>query len=518
MFHKLSKYIYKFNLSKRLISIVLLGLIATTMAVCDKISDIPGLLSVPPADLRPRVLASFPSPQASTVGARPEIFVEFDREMETEATGNALIITGQSPPAGAARWAGNRVYFDLDDDLVLGNAYILKVSGQAKSSDGYAMEVEYIVHFIAGSRIDAPEVTAISPATGNQGVLPTAIVTLYFSRAMEHSSVETAFRISPSISGAFTWPADSRSLTFTPYSNLSNATTYSITLSVGAKDQEGISIVSTYNSSFQVGSDFARPVISEVRESGNPTAMISGIAGVYKDSAFELVFSEAMDFISTQNAFSLSRLDDSSSVAGIFQWNAAFERLVFTPAVALEPTRSYRLKVSTAAEDQAGNALDTELVLDFTVDNTNGATYSNYLSISSIQKTSPPPTPQNFFLDDINLTILNVLGSDLVPGGTARIEISFTHGLDPASILDNVSISRVIGLNNPTTPGIKAVQLQTAGAIANGKLVLDVETLGNNEYRLRLFGGRNGLLSTGNAGETGTFLSADQNFYFKVLP
>ncbi|MCB1318977.1 MAG: Ig-like domain-containing protein, partial [Leptospiraceae bacterium] len=397
-----------------------------------------------------------------------------------------------------------------------GNTYVMKVSGSARSQDGVNMSVEYIVHFYAGSRTDAPQVTGSNPANNAQGISVNAGITIFFSRAMDRNSVESAFNISPSVAGAFNWDPSDKSVTFQPYSPLNYATTYSVTVSVGAKDQEGITIPTTFNTSFQVGSDFTKPTIVQVIESGSITPITNGYAGVYKDSNFIITFSEPMDFSSAQSAFSLTRLDNSSSVAGSYQWNATFDQLTFVPDSALEPEHPYRLKVTTGAEDQANNGLDQQYTYDFTVNNTAGAVNSIYMTVVSLDKTSPVPV-QAFFLDDVNLSAINVTGAGGATGGPAVIEIDFSHSLDPNSVAENFSLSRTIGLDPPLTPVIGAVSVQN-GSGTNSKLVIGVQQLGVNEYKLTVFGGRNGILSAVSGGETGTWLADDLNFYFSVSP
>ncbi|MEQ9366728.1 MAG: Ig-like domain-containing protein, partial [Leptospirales bacterium] len=358
---------------------------------CDRVQDLPGLLlpSVAPSGQRPSIIASSPAQGATAATAGTEIYVEFDRDMDLESTRNAFSLSGSASAAGNLRFAGRRVYYDLEDSLVPGNSYTLRVAGSAESNDGVSMQIDYLVFFSVGTATNAPTLLSSTPANNAQGVAVTSAIVMNFSRAMNRQSVENAFSISPTAAGAFSWGASDTQLTYTPFADLNFATTYSVTLSVGATDTEGISLSTTNNFSFQVGTDFTKPTVTDIREVGNIVALADLATGVYKDSAFIITFDEAMSFSPTQSAFSLTRLDNSTTVAGVLNWNATFTQLTFTPNDPLEPSRQYRLRVTTGAQDAAGNALDTQLTRTFTVDNTGGAVNSNYLTVTAMQKSAP---------------------------------------------------------------------------------------------------------------------------------
>ena len=470
-------------------------------AACDRVSDLPALLlpSVSPSSQRPSVIASSPAQGATAASTGSEIYVEFDRDMDFESTRNAFIFSGSTSTAGTLRWAGRRLYYDLEDALVPGNTYTLKVASSAESSDGVALGIDYLVFFSIGTATNAPTILSTTPANNGQGVAVTSTIVINFSRAMDRQSVENAFSISPSAAGSFSWGAGDTQLTYTPFANLSFATTYSVTISVGAKDTEGISLSTTNNFSFQVGTDFTKPTVTDVREVGNVTALVDLQTGVYKDSAFSITFDEAMAFSASQSAFSLTRLDNSTTVSGVLTWNTTFTQLTFTPSSALEPSRQYRLQLTTGAQDLAGNALSAQLTRTFTVDNTAGAVNSNYLTVATMQKTVPGAV-QAITLSPSVTTTLNVAGSNL--GADATITVTCLQNIDPGSVPTNVSLSKLFGPGpNSSIQGL---------AVAGNQLTISVDNFGElNQYQIKLIGGRNGIKSTVVGAETGAFMSAD---------
>lgn len=489
-------------------TLVLAATWATSFTACDRVSDLPGLLlpSVSPSGERPNIIASSPALGTGAAAVGTEIFVEFDRDMDLESTRNAFTLSGTASSAGNLRFAGRRIYYDLEDELVPGNTYTLKVASTAESSGGVALGIEYIVFFAVGTATNAPTLLSTTPGNNAQGVDPSSAIVMNFSRAMNRTSVENAFSISPSAAGAFTWSAGDTQLTYTPFADLSFATTYSVTISVGAADTEGISLSTTNNFSFQVGTDFTKPTITDVREVGNITALADGATGVFKDSAFAITFDEAMNFTASQSAFSLTRLDNSTTASGVLSWNATFTQLTFTPNDPLEPSRQYRLVVTTGAQDQAGNALDTQLTRTFTVDNSNGALNSNYLTIAAIQKSSPGAV-QAIAVSSIGTTTLNVAGSNL--GADSVIDVTFSQAIDPGSVPTNVTLSKLFGpAGNAAIQGL---------SVTGSTLRVSVDSFRNlNQYELKFIGGRNGIKSTVVGSETGTFLEDDLSVFLFV--
>jgi N-acetyl-anhydromuramyl-L-alanine amidase AmpD len=80
-----------------------------------------------------------------------------------------------------------------------------------------------------------PEILASSPA--NAKPVPTyKVVTVQFNTAMDISSTNAAFSITPSISGTKSWNGDNTILTFKPSANFAWNTSYTVTIDTSAKN------------------------------------------------------------------------------------------------------------------------------------------------------------------------------------------------------------------------------------------------------------------------------------------
>jgi len=98
-------------------------------------------------------------------------------------------------------------------------------------------------------------VTRTRPGNSEVYVDPDEKITLYFNTYMMKSSVESAFSISPAVSGYWTWgtqysTSNKNALTFWPSSNLRTNTQYIVTLGTSASDLHGTSLEESYSFTF----------------------------------------------------------------------------------------------------------------------------------------------------------------------------------------------------------------------------------------------------------------------------
>jgi len=102
--------------------------------------------------------------------------------------------------------------------------------------------------------------------TGTQ-VPVTTIISATFSEAMNQTSSENAFSISPMVSGLFTWSGDT--MIFTPNLVLEYDTTYNVTITTEAEDLAGNNLESPFNWQFTTS---AAPPPPPPRPSPGPSA------------------------------------------------------------------------------------------------------------------------------------------------------------------------------------------------------------------------------------------------------
>lgn len=478
-------------------------------AGCDHAADVPGVLLSAPNGSAPSVILSYPSLGTANIPSSRRLFLEFNQDMDAESAQGSFSLTGSGPSAGRFEWEGRRrLIYELESSLPAGNTYVMLLSSGAKSKEGAAMHLDYIVHFTVGSTVQVPSVISTNPAASAQGVSLQTPVTFVFSRQMDRASTQNAFSLAPSAAGTFTWTPDNTSFTYQPSGPLTTGTTYTAAIAATAKDEGGVALGSGFSISFQVGNDFVRPTVSSVNEVGNAAPISNNQAGIYKDSDFLIVFSEPMEAVVTRNAVTLTRLSDGSNTAFTASWNTGFTRLTLNPLEALEPGAVYRLTVNTSAKDACGNALQNSHNVNFTVDNTGGAVNSEYLKILSAAKVSPLTAQA---LDVTNTGVTNTL--DILGGPTMRLEIVFSHPLDLSTVGDNIFITKILG--SCSSPVLSGISFWDQPPGTNNLLRLDFTGMSTCEYELKLLGTRNEMKSRPAGTESGTWMKDDMKFYIK---
>ena len=462
---------------------------------CDKASDIPLILGQTGGENRPHIILSSPQSNASSLDVNSGIFVEFSEPMDHKSVENSFVITGSASVDGEFRWAGNRMYYDLNSPLTPGATHVMNVAGTALSAESLAMEVDYIVHFTVGSRTDGPTITASTPADNSQSVNANTSIRIVFSRPMQRFATEQAFGISPGVVGEFSWAKGDTELVFTPNELLTFATTYSVSVSTSAKDREGISPSSGHTFNFQVGTDFQGPEVETIFEAGEVNPTVEGAAGIWKESSFVVNFSERMDYSTVEDNFSLTRLSNGSTVNGVFNWNTGLNQLTFKANKSLEPGNDYRLEVHRGAKDEAGNALLNPVSVRFRVDNSRNATLSNYLGIESVKFLNTAVAPGEDVYPVANgFAEVSLAGSSAELGASIWLEVKFSNGvdIDINSVYENLSFRKIGGLGGSSPlkypPDYK-------GGTDRNTIVMKVEKINDHVYELELRGGRSGILS-----------------------
>lgn len=102
---------------------------------------------------------------------------------------------------------------------------------------------------------DGPSVASTTPADGADGVSIGAQIVVAFSEAMDASSVESAFSVSPAVSCAFSWNGDGTRLTCDPDAELDADTEYTVTIAGDAADADGDTLGSDETITFTTGAE-----------------------------------------------------------------------------------------------------------------------------------------------------------------------------------------------------------------------------------------------------------------------
>ena len=247
--------------------------------------------------------------------------------------------------------------------------YLIQVDGAAARADGSALEAPvratfttqeapWVTGFVVNLAGDTEPASQV-PLEGDLGgssatsidqawtdASAATAISLTFSVAMDHASVESAFVLSPAAEGSLDW--DGTTLRFHPTGRLAANTRYAVSLA-GARDVSGNLLAGDSSFSFITRAEAAILAISPSRGSG-------GVKG--KTVAIQFSLPMATDRATA--AFSLIDTGTGRSVPGSVSWDAAGTTLTFTADQSFARGHRFRAALGAGSVDDDGNPVTVD--------------------------------------------------------------------------------------------------------------------------------------------------------------
>src|SRR5207249_3089372 len=232
--------------------------------------------------------------------------------------------------------------------------------------------------------------------------------------------------------------------TFNPLSTLAPNTTYTATMTTGARDRAGNAQASNFVWSFTTGAtpDTTAPTASF-------TVPANAATGVAISQKIAAAFSEAMDPLTiTTVTFTLRQ--GTTPVTGTVTYFGV--TATFNPLSALAPNTTYTATITTGARDLAGNALASDFVWSFT-------TGANPNTTAPAVSFTVPPLTVNFAgatatfapaFATANVGIVANAGTGVPISG--NVAATFSEAMDPLTITTATFL-----LQQGTTPVVGTV-------------------------------------------------------------
>jgi len=213
-----------------------------------------------PDSTSPTVLiATDPANAATGVPINKKITATFSEAMNPATITTATFTVtgpGVTPVAGTVTYAAasNTATFTPSANLAATTLFTATITAGATDLAGNALTGGGVPNpwtFTTGSTSDttAPTVTLTNPANAATGVAINASVNATFSEAMDPSTINSGtFTVAgpgvTPVTGTVTYNPISRVATFTPSANLANNSTFTATVTTGARDLAGNALVS----------------------------------------------------------------------------------------------------------------------------------------------------------------------------------------------------------------------------------------------------------------------------------
>ena len=204
----------------------------------------------------PTVVSTDPANAAVGVTLNKKIAAAFSESMNPLTINNTsfLVKNGATPVIGTVTYAGTTAVFSPTVDLLPNTLYTATITTTVTDLAGNAMLSNYVWSFTTGTTSDVirPTVLTTDPAPAATGVLLDKRITATFNESMNPLSINNATFLlkagTISIAGVVTYAGTTA--TFTPTVGLVGNTVYTATITTGARDLAGNTLLSNHVWSF----------------------------------------------------------------------------------------------------------------------------------------------------------------------------------------------------------------------------------------------------------------------------
>ena len=401
-------------------------------------------LLLPGGGERPVVLATSPADGSLGISPNTETWVLFNMPMDNQKTQDAFRLIGQGGSvSGSFLWQGNRMEFHPATPYNTGE-YTMIVGRASESGAGVDLGEEVTVRFSPGFDHERPRLVSSSPVAGATAVNANTTLELNFSEDIDSATIGDGLTLSPTVNYTISQIPANR-ITLIPTSPLPNGT-YVVRLNTDLADPSGNQLAGEEVISFTVGSDFASPVLLSAQAGVVPLVNGQFVAGVDRSAPIVLGFSEPMDRLSVEQAFSLY-----PPALVSYNWNLASDALTLSFTGGLQPEENYELQVDSSAADLQQNTTGQNYAFSFRTDGASSQR-PRVLDLRQLQSSAPgldqsTPVCCGPALTDLQpLDVLQEVDSDPVPLSTRfvyALRLTFSASMLRNSLGAETSLSRV---------------------------------------------------------------------------
>jgi len=332
----------------------------------------------------PTVTSTVPVNAQSSVAINSKISAAFSEAMDplTLNSSTFTLMQGSTSVAGTVTYAatGASASFNPSSGLTPSTTYTATVTTGATDAAGNALAANFIWSFTTTATADttAPTVVSTIPVNSATGVSINTKITATFSEAMDPLTLNmgtfTLMQGVTAVPGAVTYASIGTTASFKPDANLTPGTTYTATVTTGAKDAAGKALAANFVWSFttSAAADTTAPTVVS-------TIPVNSATGVAINTKITATFSEAMAPLTlTMSTFTL--MQGATTVPGVVTYASIGTTATFKPDANLTPGTAYTATVTTGAKDLAGNALAANVVWTFTTGVTADSIAPNVIS------------------------------------------------------------------------------------------------------------------------------------------
>jgi hypothetical protein len=227
--------------------------VATALVIAAFLLGCSGVGNPPPVSAAPMILMVVP--QTNGVGTNRAVGVVFNKPMDPSS-----INTGTFMVAGVA---GTVTYdtanmiaaFKPFADFAPNTMFNASITVGARDVSGTPLAAPFNFSFTTRPTKDTspPDIVAINVAAGATCVPLDQKIKVTFDEQMDSLTINPSTFFIEGVAGAVTYDVVSQTATFSPSANLAANTTFTITVTTGAKDMGGVPLAAPFHQTFTTG-------------------------------------------------------------------------------------------------------------------------------------------------------------------------------------------------------------------------------------------------------------------------
>jgi hypothetical protein len=393
----------------------------------------------PPDTTPPTVASKTPPDGATGVSPGTAVTATFSEPVLASSVGGTTfrLSEGGNPVGGTVSLAGNTATFTPSQALEPSTLYTARVTTGVEDPAGNNLAADVVWTFTTAAAPDvtSPSVTNEVPANGATSVSHETVVQATFSEPVALGSVTPAtFQLSSAgggVSGSVSLSGPTA--TFTPSAPLAASTLYTARVTTGVEDLAGNNMDSDFVWTFTTAPppDLTPPAVTATEPQDGATDVSTG-------AAVQATFSEAMSPASIGTS-TFTVTGGSGAVSGSVSLSG--EIATFTPSGPLAVSTTYTARITTGAEDLAGNQLTSDHVWTFTTADPPDETPPTVVS------TVPNSGATNV---DVDATIRATFSEDVLPSSVNTSTVALAGGSGAVSA--TVTLSDLTASLRPVGP------------------------------------------------------------------
>lgn len=315
----------------------------------------------------PGVVSVTPAQGATGVPVNTVVTATFNMAMNpTSITTSTFTLAGPGGAAitGAVTYSGKVATLTPSANLAVGTTYTATVTTGASSPGGAELIGNFVWTFsTVGASV--PSVVSVTPPPGAASVLLNATISATFSQAMSAASINaTTFTVAApgglAVTGTVSLSANGLVATFMPTAGiLTSGTTFTATVTTGAKSTSGIPLAANYVWTFTTMVPTVPMVVS--------VTPVQGAANVAVNAIVSANFSEAMSPASISASTFTVAAPGGAAVTGTVSLSANGLVATFMPAGGMLANKTtYTATITAGAMSTGGIPLAADYVWTFT--------------------------------------------------------------------------------------------------------------------------------------------------------